>query len=283
MEQQSASATLRVFAIERDIVIVEGSDARSYLQTQLTQDVMTLGLGQARWSFILDPQSAIEAFVRVTRIGQDRLTLDTEAGFGDAVLSRLDGLLFRTDARFSQARWPGLAWRGQGARAMSVDAPIVGAVPLVGIEALDVVGPKVVVPPDAPVGEAAELERRRVEGGWPSMAFDIPDSTTPAMTGLVDITVSFDKGCYTGQELVARTYHRGAAPTRRLVAVRSDDLIDAGAAVLTAGESIGTVTSSHDGVGLAYVARAVETPLEAEVNDIVVRVSDLPSRVSAVG
>jgi folate-binding Fe-S cluster repair protein YgfZ len=52
--------------IERDVVIITGADAPEYLQTQLTQDVLSLGVGESLWSFILTPRSEIEAIVRVT-------------------------------------------------------------------------------------------------------------------------------------------------------------------------------------------------------------------------
>jgi folate-binding protein YgfZ len=269
---------LAVTPIVRDVVLVEGSDARSYLQTQLTQDIESIGLGASTWSFILDPKGFIEALVRVTRIGHDRLTLDIEEGYGDRVRARLDGLLFRTDVKFTQATWPGLAWRG--GTTQKTDAPIVADTPWPGVEGLDVIGPNVEVPPAAVTRSAAELEAIRIESGWPSMSAEIIDGVSPAMTGLVERTVSFDKGCYTGQEFVARVYHRGAAPPRRLVSLASHSPAAVGATLVVDGENVGVVTSMTDtGVGMGYLARKVETPADTTIGDLTVRATDLGGAV----
>lgn len=258
--------------IERDIVIVEGSDARSYLQTQLTQDIEAIGLGGSAWSFILDPKGSIEALVRVTRIGQARLTLDIEPGYGDAVRARLGGPLFRTDVRFSQAIWPGVAWRGDGSTSRAIDAPIVSACSRPGSEGVDVIGPNVVAPNDVP---STDLEKLRVTTAWPAMDSELVDRITPAMTGLIDVTVSFDKGCYTGQEPVARSHNHGAKPTKRLVHVSTDPgTVAVGTEFTINGETAGHVTSMlASGDGLGYLARKFDTPLEAEAGAIPVRLT----------
>lgn len=255
--------------IERDIVIAEGADARSYLQTQLTQDVEALDLGESGWSFILDPKSSIEALVRVTRIGSERLVLDVDQGRGDGVRQRLDGLLFRTKVSFSQDTWPGVSWRGPGAHGRVSEAPIVAVSPWHGTEGLDVVGPTVALPDGVEVLDAAGLEDARIAAGWPAMGSEFADGVTPAMTGLVGETISFDKGCYTGQELVARVYHRGAEPVRSLVLVSAsgEHEISRGDELTMSGEVVGSVTSVErtGAIGLGYVKRGTMVPGTAEV------------------
>lgn len=250
------------FPLVRDVVLVEGADARSYLQTQVTQDVEALPLGGSTWSFILDAKSTIEALVRVTRLGQARMALDIEEGYGHTVRTRLDGRLFRTDARFSQATWPGISWVGEGAAGMKTDAPIVSLSPWNGIEGLDIVGPNVAIPDGADIGSREDLEALRVRTGWPAMGAEIGEGITPAMTGLGDKTISFVKGCYTGQELVARVHNRGAAPTKRLVALTASDPLSPGATLELQGEPVGEVTSisPQTGEALGYLARKVATP-----------------------
>ncbi len=252
--------------IERDVVIVEGSDARSYLQTQLTQDIEAIDLARSAWSFILDPKGSIEALVRVTRIGHDRLALDIEPGHGDGVRTRLDGLLFRTDVRFSQATWPGVVWRGDGSSKQSFDAPIVSTCSGRSPEGVDVIGPTVSAPEGVP---STDLEEMRIQTGWPAMGNEITEGITPAMTGLVDVTVSFDKGCYTGQEPVARTHHRGAAPTKRLVRVSTEPgTVPAAAEIRIDDEPAGEVTSMlASGEGLGYLNRKHATPVAATAGD----------------
>lgn len=260
--------SLLAVPVERDVVIVEGPDARTYLQSQLTQDVEALALGGSSWSFILDPKSSIEALVRVTRFGHDRLALDIESGFGHRVRDRLDGLLFRTDVSFSETTWQGIAWRGPGAESQRQDAPVVSSVPWHGIEALDILGPSVAMPDADRLASGEVLEEFRVRSGWPSMGYEIGPGIAPAMTGLVDLTVSFDKGCYTGQELVARTYHRGAAPTKRLVKLTSAEELPRGERMRVDGDDVGEVTSSYGTTALGYLARRVELPASIEVSGI---------------
>ncbi len=264
------TTVLTATPIERDIVIAEGADARSYLQTQLSQDVEALSLGESAWSFILDAKSSIEALVRATRIGSDRIALDIDKEMGDAVRARLDGLLFRTKVSFSQDTWPGIAWLGPGAHTKTPEAPIVARSPWRAVEGLDVVGPTVSIPDGVVILDSAGLEDARVAAGWPAMGKEIADGVNPAMTGLVDQTVSFDKGCYTGQENVARVYHRGAAPVRSLVrvAVSGTNKIDEGDQLLVSGEAVGSVTSVGlaGDIALGFVKRGTAVPGSADVS-----------------
>lgn len=104
-------------------------------------------------------------------------------------------------------------------------------------------------------------ERARIEAGLPSMGNDIDERTVPAETGWVEQSVSFTKGCYTGQELVARMDSRVAEPPRRLVRIEGATLA-VGAAIAVDGADVGTVTSAAGGIGLGYVKRG--TALEGD-------------------
>jgi len=248
--------------IRRDILLVSGADAFTYLQTQLTQDVVALSSGDSTWSFLLTPKSEIEELVRVTRDG-DIAILDVAVGRGSALRRRLDGLLFRMKVVFEEAVWPGVAWRGSGALEIEVDAPVVAPMPWNSCEAVDVLGPDVAVPPHVLSLSDEELGTLRIEEGWPAGP-EIDGSVTPAMTGIVEHTVSFTKGCYTGQEFVARVHHREVAPPRRLVRLAFADgsLIEAGTDITIDDEVVGAVTSTVMIAcrGLGYVKRSVVTP-----------------------
>jgi tRNA-modifying protein YgfZ len=261
--------TLKAAPIERDVVIAHGSDARDYLQTQLTQDVVELAVGDSAWSFLLQPKGEIVALVRVTRIGEDRLALDTDAGWGDQVRDRIDGFLFRTDVGFSTEHWRGFAYRGPGALRVDADAPIVSQVRWGGTEGLDVVGPVVEAAKGVEVVDAGSYDTWRVWAGWPMMGADIAAGTTPAMTGLVDTTVSFTKGCYTGQELVARMHYRDAKPPKRLVKVQFHPCaaIAPGTDLTIDGKTVGVVTSIApcQPVALAYLQRSIDVPSDVTV------------------
>ena len=119
----------------------------------------------------------------------------------------------------------------------------------------------------------AELEQARVASGWPAMGSEIDGSVTPAMTGLVAETVAFEKGCYTGQEFVARVHYRGAGPPKRLVQLAFDENSELlpGATITVEENQAGYVTSAARGVALGYLKRGFETPLVGHVDDVEVR------------
>jgi folate-binding protein YgfZ len=82
----------------RDVVTVEGSDAVSYLHSQATQNIATMAVGEQRWTFLLDPTGKIEVLARVRRVADERLELDTDAGYGEALLARINRFKIRVKA-----------------------------------------------------------------------------------------------------------------------------------------------------------------------------------------
>lgn len=85
----------------RDHVLVEGTDALTYLHSQIAQDIRGLAVGEWAWTLVLDPSGKVEALARVTRTGDDQFDFDTDAGFGDALLTRLNRFKIRVDATTS--------------------------------------------------------------------------------------------------------------------------------------------------------------------------------------
>ena len=267
--------SLTATPILRDVVIISGTDAPEYLQSQLTQDVLSLPRGRSRWSFILTPKSEIELVTRVTRTS-DGFILDAAPGHGDRLRQRLDGPLFRMDVQFAQDTWPGIAWRGEGAETVEGDAPILAPMPWSTTAAVDEIGQDVQPPADVGALTPDELDALRIAANWPSEA-EIDGKTTPAMTGIVEHTVSFEKGCYTGQEFVARVHYRDVAPPRRLVRIAFEPGIDVadGAELVIGGDPVGTVTSVAvgEGVGLGYCKRSVLLPAEGVIGSAAVVLS----------
>ncbi len=263
--------------ISRDLIRVEGPDAVTYLQGQLSQDVAALAVGATTWSFVLQPQGKVDAWMRVHRLADDTFLLDTDAGSGAAVEARLRRFLLRTKAEISGVELvEGLAVRGP--RSDGAEVVTDGATRLPagwpGTTGFDVVaaGASPGSVPRAPVGA---LEALRIEAGVPAMGRELTERTIPAEAGqwVIDASVSFTKGCYTGQELVARIDSRGGnvpRPVRGLV-VEGVDLPPAGATLRGPdGAEVGTVTSSALSprlgiVALALVARDVEPPAGVEV------------------
>ena len=82
----------------RDVVTVSGADAQTYLQSQIAQEIRDLAVGAARWTLVLDPTGKIDALARLRRTADDEFVLDTDAGFGAALLARINRFKIRVDA-----------------------------------------------------------------------------------------------------------------------------------------------------------------------------------------
>lgn len=85
----------------RDVVVVEGPDAHRYLQSQLSQDLNGMVDGEQRWTFVLEPTGKIDSLARVTKVSDARYELDTDAGWGEALLARIDRFKIRVQAETS--------------------------------------------------------------------------------------------------------------------------------------------------------------------------------------
>ena len=110
------------------------------------------------------------------------------------------------------------------------------------------------------------------------MGAELTEDTIPAESGVVDRSVSFTKGCYTGQELVARIDSRGGNVPKRLRLVVGGAALTPGASVMVADDEVGTVTSAVGGVGLAYIRRSVDAfPAAARSNGVEAELRELPS------
>src|SRR5205085_7997925 len=99
--------------IERDVVRAHGPDTIGFLQGQLSQDVGSMKIDESRWSLLLQPTGKVDAWLRVTRLGDDDVILDTDAGWGDAVIARLQRFKLRTKCELQPVDgWRCLAIRG---------------------------------------------------------------------------------------------------------------------------------------------------------------------------
>jgi folate-binding protein YgfZ len=245
----------------RDVVLVRGPDAESYLQGQLSQDVSGLDVGGSAFSFLLQPQGKVDAWLRVTRVAEDEFALDVDAGFGDAVVARLRKFLLRVKVEIEPVDWNVAVLR------TGSPTPAPGAWRVVS----EVEGTTTVLGPSV-VGDLGddEYEVLRIESLIPRMGSEIDESTIPASTGMVDRSVSFTKGCYTGQELVARIDSRGGNVPTKLRRVRG--AVSPGATLHVDDREVGRVTSAAPAVALAYVRREVEPPAEARTGDATVTI-----------
>ncbi len=280
----------------RDVLEVTGEDAASFLQGQLSQEVAALAPGDAVGSLLLQPDGKLHSFLRVSRAGPDRFVCDLATGAGEAALARLGRFKLRVDADLELHRLSMLTVRGPAAPAMPVggaDAPASGDVlvtaaerraPVVAarvqwgrLSGWDLVAGEVAPPPGVALCGADALEAVRIESGVPAAGHELTEGLIPAETGIVAETVSFTKGCFVGQELVARIDSRGGNTPRRLRGVVLGDAEPpaTGTPLLDAdGKALGRVTSSAysptlgAAVALAYVHRRVDPPAVAAVGEV---------------
>jgi tRNA-modifying protein YgfZ len=98
-----------------DTVVVDGPDAASYLQGQVSQEISDLPVGERRWTFLLQPTGKIDVLARLTRTDEGTFTLETDPGFGETLLARLDRFKIRVKAETSLVP-------GSGADAISADS-----------------------------------------------------------------------------------------------------------------------------------------------------------------
>ncbi len=123
--------------------------------------------------------------------------------------------------------------------------------------------------PDVILGEPT-TEAERIRAGVPAMGAELDERTIPAEVGswFIDASVSFTKGCYVGQELVARLDSRGSNVPRHLRVIEFDDGFTAvtGGEIVVGGNPVGTVTSAAAGVALGYVHRSAADAHEASID-----------------
>lgn len=260
----------------RDVVHVRGDDATTYLQSQVSQDVSSLEVGTATRSFLLQPNGRVVGWFRVIRLDADEYLLDTEVGAGPALVNRLDRFKLRSKITIALESWSATRLRGRDA---DIEPRPTSAV-VVDIDWPGVKGIDLLVPSDSQgtIGEMGDDDESdewlRIAAGIPEMGREISEATIPGELGpwAVAQSVSFTKGCYTGQELVARVDSRGGNVPKpiRLLSIDGDDVPPVGALVGYEGRESGRLSSvATDPTGriraLGIVARRVEPPAKVTV------------------
>ncbi len=285
LETAERLATDGIVAVEvaRDLLTVAGPDAASYLQGQISQDAEGLAIGSTTWTLLLQPQGKVDAWLRMHRLADDRFLLDVDAGHGEGAKARLERFKLRVDATIELASVTMLALRGPGSSeaAQAVLAGSETGLEIVGLDAswaetegVDLVAldGSAVAPGTLEVGPSELLDVIRISRGQPAMGHELDESTIPAAAGIVDESVDFTKGCYVGQELVARIDSRGNNTPTRLYGLQFDGAAPAvGAELQLDGAAVGTVTSvvvspRLGPIGLGYLKRSVEVPATLAVS-----------------
>lgn len=300
------AATERVVALERpdrSTIVLGGSDVLRYLHAVCTQHTLDLAPGDASQALLLSPKGKIEFAFRLAVL-EEGVLVDTEAA-AQGLAERLARFVFRYDVTVGQPV-PGAATVvGPGADAALAAAGLPVPVPgRAGIAGPDLVLRRTPVGVDllgqgAPAAvaglERAGVERApdglwellRVEHGLPRAGLELTDDVLAEEAGLLGSHVHLDKGCYPGQETVARVHNLGQVQ-RRLAGLRfepSGDGLPVPGTDLVAddGRRAGQLRSVVDHprlgpIGLAYVRRVVDDGRQVRAGDRVATVVALPFR-----
>jgi folate-binding protein YgfZ len=274
-------------------VVVGGSERRDFLQRLVTNDVSGLAEGRALPTLLLERTGRVVDRVIVVDRGTDFL-LVASAGRATAVIEWIEKYVIADDVTVEDVgeRTGLLTVVGdRGAEELSASLRVAAAelgpwearpgdaggetvlvlrAEDVGGRSFHVVGPRTAVDAAAtalsalPAGDEARWNALRIEAGVPAFGAEFDDRTIPLETRMAD-AISFTKGCYVGQEVIARLHNQDRVK-RALVRLRIEagDPPAAGADVLLRDEKIGSVTSvaaAEAGfLALAYVRAGHETP-----------------------
>jgi tRNA-modifying protein YgfZ len=296
--REQAGVVLRA---RRGELSVRGSEAADYLQGQLTNDLEALAPGQGCYAALLDRKGHMRADLRALRIADAHVWLDTEGVAAPALLRHLETYKIGRDVEIADR---------SGERALiSVIGP--GAAELTGAGPLSPehahrelelgdarcravatdVGIDLIAPAsgagdardsllDAGAAEVSEAaaEIVRVEAGRPRFGFEMTEATIPAEAGINERAVSFTKGCYIGQETVARLHYRGK-PNRYLRGLRLESPVRAGDAIRHGDREVGTVGTACVSPAIGPVALAIVRREAAPGERVTVGADEAPAEV----
>lgn len=245
-----------------DVVWFSGTDALRFLNDLISQELGDMEPGETRRSFLLEPQGKLRFLLWVVR-EDDRIGLITDEGRGAELDAALSRYRIRVDVEIepeTQEVWVVVGdWGGY-----DVSWP--------GVFRRLVIGDR----PDLERGDPAEYERLRVNAGVPRWGVDVDEGTIPHESGLVPVSVDFTKGCFLGQELVARIDSRGGNTPRNLLLLQTDGETRPGDPVTLDAAEVGAVTSATSDAALAMLKRSVAVGDVVEVGGARAVVKDLP-------
>jgi folate-binding protein YgfZ len=289
---------------ERGKLLVTGADAAEYLQGQLTSDVEALEPGDGQYAALLDRKGHMQADMRVLRLGPEEIWIDTEPEALAATLRHLTMYSIGREVAVADVASERAILSLIGPRAFELSGGAVlpehasEAGTVAGVEHV-AVGSRggvdlIVAAAEADRLHAALLEAGavevgaeaveilRIEAGVPRFGAEMTTETMPAEAGIVEDAVSFTKGCYIGQETVARLYYKGK-PNRHLRGLRLSAAVEPGAALRLGEKEVGrlggaAVSPAFGPIGLAILRREAEPGADLAVGEdgVTARVVDLP-------
>lgn len=288
----------------RGKLMVSGPEATEYLQGQLTNDVEALGVGEGQYAALLDRKGHMQADMRVLRIGAEEIWIDTEPEALAVAKRHLETYKIGREAAIADLTAERAILSLIGPR--SVEIAGTAALPeqaseaakIGGVECL-AVGTADGIDLIAKAAEGAELrealidagavevgaeaaEVLRIEAGTPRFGAEMSAETMPAEASIVERAVSFTKGCYIGQEPVARLHYKGR-PNRHLRGLELSAPATPGTSLRLGEKEVGKIGSAclspaRGPIALAIVRREAEPGVELAVGEdgVTARVIDLP-------
>ena len=294
-EQRTAEgAVVVVDRSNRDILAVPGEDRLSWLHTITSQHLLALGEGEHTEALVLDLHGHVEHHAAVSHV-DGTVWLDTEPGAAQGLLTYLNSMIFwsKVQPRDATAELAVLSLLGPGTDQVLTQAGELGGFVRVATGRTDLLVPRAELPRAwrrlvaagaAPAGTWA-YEALRVAGLRPRLGVDTDERTIPHEVGWIGPAVHLDKGCYRGQETVARVANLGRPPRRMvLLHLESPEQVPGTGDPVRAGERVvgrvGTVAIHHElgPIALALLKRSVEptTPLQAGPASVSVDPASVP-------
>jgi folate-binding protein YgfZ len=264
---------------ERGMAHVRGPDAIEYLQGQLTNDLEGLATGQGCYAALLDRKGHIQGDLRVLILHEDDVFLDFEPAAAAAVMRHLTMYSVGRDLEVADAagEWviasvigpralqatgfEGLgpehaqsfrSWEGVDVLGVATD----GGVDLIARASDREALSRLLEGAGLPEVSEEATEIIRVESGRPRFGREMTTATMPQEAGINERAVSFEKGCYIGQETVARLHYRGK-PNRHLRGLRLDAPAANGDPIVAGEKEVGRVGTAVLSPALGPVALAV--------------------------
>jgi tRNA-modifying protein YgfZ len=278
----------------RGVLLVSGAEAADYLQGQLTNDVEALEPGEGTYAALLDRKGHMQADMRVLRPGEGPdLWLDLEPEGLEAARRHLQMYKIGRDADVTDLSGERAVLSLIGPRAVEIagSAPLpencCEEVTIGGARCLAIGTPggvdlildaaerdrarEALLAAGAVPASPAAAEILRIEAGRPRFGAEMGTETMPAEAGIVEQAVSFTKGCYIGQETVARLHYKGR-PNRHLRGLRLSAPAPAGETVRVGEKEVGrlgsaAVSPALGPVGLAILRREAEPGTEVTVGE----------------
>ena len=234
----------------------------------VSNDVEALGPGESCEALFLTPKARVIAPMTVLRRSADDFLLLTESGLGARLRQGLLRMRFAAKCEIETEEHTSSVVLGETEGIPTADY---------GVPAVEVLDAGL-----EPTLGNDELERLRIRAGTPRYGREIDDRVLPAEAGLEARAIDFEKGCYPGQEPIARQHYRGRVNrTLRVLALEGEAVPEYDAELVYEGKAVGRVTSAaSDGDGviaLAYVRREVPADATLELQGRAATQLDLAS------